>query len=606
MKIISLEASFLIPAFTGSISAVSSSLIIYVIFRTEKKLSTIYHRIMLGMSCADILGSIAMALTTLPMPKEPMTCEEQTEDDLLNWSVLRLGNVQTCDAQGFFVLFGTVTMLSYNGMLCMYYVCAIAFQMSEDFIRRRIEPILHFIVLTLGFSQSLPPLFLHFYNASKSDPWCTLYLNPCRVGEDSEKYILIFTTMFVGMISFFLAVVLICFILLIRRAVVIDREIVLLEKLYLLQDRYSSRRRNNTGNNNNTVNNSNVLNNNNVNNNSRRNNYNDNNNTNIDDNNDNNGNHDNDNHNDNHNEDIIIVRRSPPSSSSRFLRRNNNERSVPPHHEMHEQRGVAAISSTSQVPPMSAELNSVTDAHATTKVIIVQSVAYYFALLLTISFSMIRLIVNKRMPTIEMFQHIFFPLQGFFNFLIFVSHKVYNYKLVHRNESYSSILYKYFVTGETNEPILLSRISLVRVHHQNADDAASADDADDSDDVIEMIDINDEDGQQQRFHFDIMRHDSDDVNVENDIDLHNELSYSSSTRRNNGNANDDALPSYPSSRNSASRAYTDDDDDNNSRANLSWFSRQTTTVRSNNEDDGSDHDGVLSYNPSPLHMSTTR
>jgi hypothetical protein len=58
----------LVPRFTGSLSAVSSALIIYVILRSEARLSSIYHRIMFGMSLADICGSIAMALTSLPMP----------------------------------------------------------------------------------------------------------------------------------------------------------------------------------------------------------------------------------------------------------------------------------------------------------------------------------------------------------------------------------------------------------------------------------------------------------------------------------------------------------------------------------------------------------
>jgi len=58
-----------VPKITGSISAVSSSLIIYLICRSKPKLSTIYHRIMFCMSVADILASTAMALTTLPMPR---------------------------------------------------------------------------------------------------------------------------------------------------------------------------------------------------------------------------------------------------------------------------------------------------------------------------------------------------------------------------------------------------------------------------------------------------------------------------------------------------------------------------------------------------------
>jgi hypothetical protein len=64
------------PRFSGSLSAISSAAIIYVILRSEKGLSGIYHRIMFGMSTADILGSLAMALTSLPMPSYMFKEEE--------------------------------------------------------------------------------------------------------------------------------------------------------------------------------------------------------------------------------------------------------------------------------------------------------------------------------------------------------------------------------------------------------------------------------------------------------------------------------------------------------------------------------------------------
>ena len=60
----------IVPRITGGTSVVSSILIIYVILKSQAKLSTIYHRILFGMSIAGILSSSAIALTTLPMPSE--------------------------------------------------------------------------------------------------------------------------------------------------------------------------------------------------------------------------------------------------------------------------------------------------------------------------------------------------------------------------------------------------------------------------------------------------------------------------------------------------------------------------------------------------------
>ena len=53
----------------GTVSVIASALLILVILKSETKLKTIDHRILFGMSCADVLSSIATALNTLPMPK---------------------------------------------------------------------------------------------------------------------------------------------------------------------------------------------------------------------------------------------------------------------------------------------------------------------------------------------------------------------------------------------------------------------------------------------------------------------------------------------------------------------------------------------------------
>jgi hypothetical protein len=183
-----MEYAALVPRFTGSISAISSALIIYVILRSETRLSSIYHRIMFGMSLADICGSIAMALTSLPMPSY-MPNEEIFG---YSWTGTRLGNEYTCNAQGFFVFFGLGCVLNYNAMLCVYYACAIAFTMRERNIKKYIEPLLHGIPLLSGLVFSVPPLFYDMYNPGISiyavSAWCgpVSYPNECNVYSDIE------------------------------------------------------------------------------------------------------------------------------------------------------------------------------------------------------------------------------------------------------------------------------------------------------------------------------------------------------------------------------------------------------------------------------------
>jgi len=166
----------IIVRITGSISATASSLIIYLILRSDFGLSSIYHRIMFGMSCADIISSIAMALASLPMPND-FPCED---DDLFAYN--GKGNIQTCEAQGFFISFGLYMMYSYYAMLSFYYVCDIAFQMNEETIRKRVEPYIHSIPIILALIGSLPPVFLNLYNPDLL--WCKLEPIDCTAKDE--------------------------------------------------------------------------------------------------------------------------------------------------------------------------------------------------------------------------------------------------------------------------------------------------------------------------------------------------------------------------------------------------------------------------------------
>jgi hypothetical protein len=158
-----------VPRFSGGLSALSSATIIYVILRSEKGLSSIYHRIMFGMSTADILGSLAMVLTSLPMPSY-MYKEEEFG---YHWAGTRLGNTYTCNAQGFIASFGASTMFGYNATLCIFYACSIAFNMKQRNIQKYVEPIIHGLPILCSLLYAIPPLILDMYNPGiTSYAWC--------------------------------------------------------------------------------------------------------------------------------------------------------------------------------------------------------------------------------------------------------------------------------------------------------------------------------------------------------------------------------------------------------------------------------------------------
>jgi len=157
------------PRITGSISVVSSALIIHVILRSSTRLSSTHHRIVMGMSMCDILGSAAIALTTLPFPKDDKWV------DLYNYNGTRLGTYSTCAAQGFFQFYGSLGAYFYNMNLCVYYACTVALSMQAKKIARFVEPWMHLITIVVSVWVSLDVLLNGGYNpAPRGTSWCTM------------------------------------------------------------------------------------------------------------------------------------------------------------------------------------------------------------------------------------------------------------------------------------------------------------------------------------------------------------------------------------------------------------------------------------------------
>lgn len=162
----------ILPRLTGFISALASLTIIYIISTSSKKYSSIYHRIMTALSIINLFVSIAMGLTTLPMPKNNEII------DSYGLQGLKLGNFNTCTAQGFIVFFGMVASYSYLSSLCIYHTYTISYSIPGSNVIKVIEPLFHIFPLVLGFALSLPYVFFQQYNPSPSELWCTVQRLP--------------------------------------------------------------------------------------------------------------------------------------------------------------------------------------------------------------------------------------------------------------------------------------------------------------------------------------------------------------------------------------------------------------------------------------------
>ncbi|CAB9498141.1 expressed unknown protein [Seminavis robusta] len=93
-----------------------------------------YRRILLGMSCYDILNSITVSLQTFLTPRD-------TSRRL--WAV---GNTTSCNAMGFLFQFSYPSFMYFGG-LSLYYVLVVKFGVTNDTFARRMEPFLHVITL---------------------------------------------------------------------------------------------------------------------------------------------------------------------------------------------------------------------------------------------------------------------------------------------------------------------------------------------------------------------------------------------------------------------------------------------------------------------------
>lgn len=183
----------LIPVFTGTLSALGSLSIVYIITKDrKKKLTHVYHRLVLAMSCLDVMNSSNYALSALVVPKGTPGV----------WGAS--GSIATCSASGFVMQFG-VSVPLYSGCLAIYYLMVIRYRIHERQIKRYYEPIMHLVSVGYPLVSAIIPLLHDMYNPMGSQAgWCFLKDSPancsvdpdvdCLRGENYES-VMIFSTM---------------------------------------------------------------------------------------------------------------------------------------------------------------------------------------------------------------------------------------------------------------------------------------------------------------------------------------------------------------------------------------------------------------------------
>jgi hypothetical protein len=133
----------------GTISLIGSSYVIQEVLRNEQKREHTFHRLMVGLSLSDILSSFFVhILSTAPMPK--------------GYHILAIGNVATCDLQGFITTLCVHVSTLYNCSLATYYLV----QLKYNWINRRIKALekwLHVVPWSVGLVIATHRLAVKLY-----------------------------------------------------------------------------------------------------------------------------------------------------------------------------------------------------------------------------------------------------------------------------------------------------------------------------------------------------------------------------------------------------------------------------------------------------------
>lgn len=99
------------------------------------------NRLILPMSVFDIIGSIAWAFSSTPIPRGS------------NCTYGALGNQATCITQGFMITLGTIVPM-YNAMLCIYYLLVVKYKIRDEAIAKY-EPLMHFTCICPALAVSI-------------------------------------------------------------------------------------------------------------------------------------------------------------------------------------------------------------------------------------------------------------------------------------------------------------------------------------------------------------------------------------------------------------------------------------------------------------------
>jgi hypothetical protein len=161
----------LLPIAPSLLSIAGSSIIISLVVKSPKK--SPYRRILLAMSCCDIVASITYSLQGFLLPRET------------SQRALAIGNDASCSAVGFFNQF-SFSAFFYSGALSLYFLLTVRYGIKEDTFAKRIEPWLHGVSLGYPLITAMIGALVGVYHENELGQGCWVTNYPEGCGDAAE------------------------------------------------------------------------------------------------------------------------------------------------------------------------------------------------------------------------------------------------------------------------------------------------------------------------------------------------------------------------------------------------------------------------------------
>lgn len=175
---------------SAALSVMGSGFIVTSMLRhRKKKLRRTYHRLLLGMSIADLWASIWYFISGWALPADEAPSAYNAK-----------GNRATCAAQGFSIQL-VVTVPVYNLALCLYYMLTVSYRWKKAQLVT-FEKYMHCLAWLFGTGTAIAGLPLKLYNSLGSICYIGAYplfcvsddSVECARGADADMYRLAFRT----------------------------------------------------------------------------------------------------------------------------------------------------------------------------------------------------------------------------------------------------------------------------------------------------------------------------------------------------------------------------------------------------------------------------